>query len=103
MCLPMTLPTRQRRTFFLTSQRQSCCRASAPAADRATVARARRLERFLTQPFFTTGSFTGTKGAWVSIADTLDGCETILGQDHFDDNETDYYMIGALREKVATP
>ena len=73
------------------------------AADRATVAQARRLERFLTQPFFTTGSFTGTEGKWVSIEDTLEGCETILGQRQFDDNETDYYMIGALRDKVATP
>ena len=73
------------------------------AADRATVAQARRLERFLTQPFFTTGSFTGSEGKWVSIEDTLDGCETILGQRQFDDNETDYYMIGALRGKVARP
>ncbi|MCB1679845.1 MAG: F0F1 ATP synthase subunit beta [Halioglobus sp.] len=72
------------------------------AADRATVARARRLERFLTQPFFTTGSFTGTDGKRVSIADTLDGCEAILGRSHFDDNETDYYMIGSLRELRAT-
>lgn len=68
------------------------------AADRATVARARRLERFLTQPFFTTGSFTGSDGKRVTIADTLDGCETILGQTNFDDNETDYYMIGSLRD-----
>ncbi|HUH38994.1 MAG TPA: F0F1 ATP synthase subunit beta [Spongiibacteraceae bacterium] len=72
------------------------------AADRATVARARRLERFLTQPFFTTGSFTGTAGKRVSIEDTLDGCETILETSHFNDNETDYYMIGALRDLVAS-
>jgi len=68
------------------------------AADRATVARARRLERFLTQPFFTTGSFTGAKGRRVSVADTLDGCETILSQTQFEDNEQDYYMIGSLKE-----
>ena len=68
------------------------------AADRATVARARRLERFLTQPFFTTGSFTGTEGKRVSIADTLDGCEAIMARSHFDDDETDYYMIGPLRD-----
>ena len=67
------------------------------AADRATVARARRLERFLTQPFFTIGSFSGTRGERVAIADTLDGCETILSQTQFDDNETDYYMIGSLQ------
>jgi len=68
------------------------------AADRATVARARRLERFLTQPFFTTGSFTGTGGKRVLIKDTLDGCETILNQTEFHDNETDYYMIGSLKD-----
>jgi F-type H+-transporting ATPase subunit beta len=72
------------------------------AADRATVARARRLERFLTQPFFTTESFTGTDGKRVTIADTLDGCETILKQTLFDDNEMDYYMIGSLRDLEAT-
>ena len=46
--------------------------------DRAVVARARRLERFLTQPFFTTERFTGLKGKLVSLKDALDGCERIL-------------------------
>ncbi len=41
------------------------------AADRATVDRARRLERFLTQPFVTTAAFSGTPGKMVSVADTL--------------------------------
>lgn len=68
------------------------------AADRATVARARRLERFLTQPFFTTGSFTGADGRRVSVTDTLNGCETILTRTQFEDNEQDYYMIGSLSE-----
>lgn len=67
-------------------------------ADRATVARARRLERFLTQPFFTTSSFTGTDGKLVPVADTLDGCETILGQTRFDLPESAYYMIGDLHD-----
>jgi F-type H+-transporting ATPase subunit beta len=40
--------------------------------------RARRLERFLTQPFFTTEQFTGLKGKLVSLPDALDGCERIL-------------------------
>ncbi|MGM0986443.1 MAG: F0F1 ATP synthase subunit beta [Pseudomonadota bacterium] len=71
------------------------------AADRAIVARARRLERFLTQPFFTTGSFTGTEGRRVSTADTLEGCETILNQTRFEDDEGDYYMIGALSDLEA--
>lgn len=68
------------------------------SADRATVARARRLERFLTQPFFTTGSFTGMDGKLVSVTDMLDGCETILGEDRFDLPESAYYMLGSLHD-----
>lgn len=68
------------------------------SADRATVARARRLERFLTQPFVTTGSFSGVAGKMVPIADTLDGCETILSQTTFDLPESAYYMIGGLND-----
>ena len=45
---------------------------------------ARRLERFLTQPFFTTEQFTGLKGKLVSLKDALDGCERIL-RDEFKD------------------
>ena len=70
-------------------------------ADRAVVARARRLERFLTQPFFSAESFSGQAGQRVSIEETLAGCEQILGQTEFDDNEMDYYMIGALPEYKA--
>jgi F-type H+-transporting ATPase subunit beta len=68
------------------------------AADRATVARARRLERYLTQPFFTVGAVDGANGRRVPIKDTLNDCETILNQSEFDDNETDYYMIGSLKD-----
>src|SRR5580658_9064408 len=46
--------------------------------DRKTVARARRLERFLTQPFFATEQFSGIPGQLVSLGDSLDGCERIL-------------------------
>ncbi len=70
--------------------------------DRAVVARARRLERFLTQPFATVTASTGTTGALVTIDQTLDGCETILGQDSFDRPESDYYMIGALSDLGGT-
>ena len=66
--------------------------------DRAVVSRARRLERFLTQPFFTVGASTGTVGRLVPIADTLDGCETILSQTTFDLPESAYYMIGGLTD-----
>jgi F-type H+-transporting ATPase subunit beta len=67
-------------------------------ADRLTVARARRLERFLTQPFFTTEAFTGQKGRAVPIDDTLSGCEALLSATEFPHDEQAYYMIGALSE-----
>ncbi|WP_299565314.1 F0F1 ATP synthase subunit beta [uncultured Sulfitobacter sp.] len=73
------------------------------SADRATVERARRLERFLTQPFFTTGSFSGVEGRLVPVEDTLRGCETILAQTEFDLSESAYYMIGGLDDLEATP
>ncbi len=68
------------------------------AHDRATVAQARRLERFLTQPFATVAGATGTTGTLVPIDQTLEGCERILAQTTFDLPESAYYMIGALDE-----
>jgi F-type H+-transporting ATPase subunit beta len=69
--------------------------------DRKVVARARRLERFLTQPFFTTEQFTGLPGKFVALADSLDGCERIL-QDEFNDRpESALYMIGGISEAKA--
>ena len=67
-------------------------------ADRKVVARARRLERFLTQPFFTTEQFTGLKGKLVSLADALDGCERILRDEFKDYPESALYMIGTIAE-----
>ncbi|MBB4200507.1 F-type H+-transporting ATPase subunit beta [Rhodoblastus sphagnicola] len=66
--------------------------------DRKVVLRARRLERFLTQPFFTTEQFTGLKGTLVSLADALDGCERILNDEFRDYPESALYMIGAIGE-----
>jgi F-type H+-transporting ATPase subunit beta len=66
--------------------------------DRKVVMRARRLERFLTQPFFTTEQFTGLKGKQVSLKDALDGCERILGDKFKDYPESALYMIGAIDE-----
>ena len=66
--------------------------------DRNVVARARRLERFLTQPFFTTEQFTGLKGKLVSLKDALDGCERILRDEFKDYPESALYMIGAIGE-----
>jgi len=66
--------------------------------DRNVVARARRLERFLTQPFFTTEQFTGIKGKLVSLKDALDGCERILCDEFKDYPESALYMIGTVEE-----
>jgi F-type H+-transporting ATPase subunit beta len=70
--------------------------------DRRTVNRARRLERFLTQPFFTTEHFTGHPGALVRLEDTLAGCEGILNDEFADYPEQSLYMIGDL-SGVAKP
>jgi F-type H+-transporting ATPase subunit beta len=66
--------------------------------DRKAVARARRLERFLTQPFFATEQFSGIKGKLVSLKDSLDGCERILRDEFKDYPESALYMIGAIGE-----
>lgn len=66
--------------------------------DRRIVYRARRLERFLTQPFFTTEHFTGMEGKFVALEDALTGCESILRDDYPDYDESDFYMIGAISE-----
>jgi F-type H+-transporting ATPase subunit beta len=66
--------------------------------DRNVVARARRLERFLTQPFFATEQFSGIQGKLVSLEDSLDGCERILRDEFKDYPESALYMIGAIGE-----
>jgi F-type H+-transporting ATPase subunit beta len=66
--------------------------------DRNVVARARRLERFFTQPFFTTEQFSGFKGKLVSLKDALDGCERILRDEYKDAPESALYMIGTIDE-----
>ncbi|MFH1756456.1 MAG: F0F1 ATP synthase subunit beta [Pseudomonadota bacterium] len=66
--------------------------------DRRTVYRARRLERFLTQPFFVTEQFTGLKGKMVNLEDALDGCERILEDEFIDIPEKSLYMIGTIDE-----
>jgi F-type H+-transporting ATPase subunit beta len=71
------------------------------AEDRKIVGRARRLERFLTQPFFTTEQFSGIKGKLVSLKDALDGCERILADEFKDYPESALYMIGPISEAKA--
>jgi F-type H+-transporting ATPase subunit beta len=69
--------------------------------DRRVVFRARRLERFLTQPFFTTEQFTAMKGKMVSLQEALDGCERILRDEFKDIPESALYMIGPIDEAFA--
>jgi F-type H+-transporting ATPase subunit beta len=66
--------------------------------DRRAVQRARRLERFLTQPFSVTEQFTGNKGRMVELEDALDGCERILNDEFSDQPERSLYMIGRIDE-----
>lgn len=66
--------------------------------DRRTVQRARRLERFLTQPFFSTEQFTGREGKLVSLEDTLKGCERILNDEFSERSEQALFMIGPIEE-----
>lgn len=64
--------------------------------DRATYERARKLQNFLTQPFTIAEAYTGKKGVYVEIGDTLKGCESILKGAYDKKPEEQFYMIGVL-------
>jgi len=64
--------------------------------DRITFERARKLQNFLTQPFFTAEVYTGKKGEYVSLEVTLEGCERIVAGDVDKFASENFYMIGAL-------
>ena len=66
--------------------------------DQKIVNRARRLERFLTQPFMTTEHFTGRKGRLIRLDDALNGCDRILSYEFADYPEASLYMIGDVEE-----
>jgi F-type H+-transporting ATPase subunit beta len=68
--------------------------------DRDTVSQARRLERFLTQPFFTTEQFTGVAGKQVALEQTVAGCERILAGEFAQVSEQALYMIGDINEAL---
>ena len=75
------------------------------ADDRRIVERARRLQRFLTQPFAVTEAFSGVPGRSVAVADTIAGCKAILAGECDEWQENSLYMIGTLdeaREKEKT-
>ncbi|MEK7584743.1 MAG: F0F1 ATP synthase subunit beta [Patescibacteria group bacterium] len=66
--------------------------------DKLVVARARKVQRFLSQPFFVAEVFTGKPGKYVSLADTIQGFGEILDGKHDDKSETAFYMKGAINE-----
>src|SRR5579862_1575922 len=63
-----------------------------------TVARARKIQRFLTQPFFVAQQFTGLEGKFVPVKETVRGFKEILDGHHDDLNEQDFYMVGVIEE-----
>lgn len=71
-----------------------------PEHDQQTVLTARKLERFLTQPFFTTHQFTGMEGRSVDLQKTIEGCERILSGEFNYLSENDFFMVGDVDEVV---
>lgn len=69
-----------------------------PEKDQQTVLTARKLERFLTQPFYTTYQFTGMEGRSVDLEKTIDGCERILSGEFNYLSENDFFMVGDIDE-----
>lgn len=68
--------------------------------DKLVVARARKVQRFLSQPFFVGEQFTGVPGKYVSIADTIRGFQEILDGKHDSLPEQAFYMVGTIEEAV---
>ena len=68
--------------------------------DRQTVFRARKIERFLSQPFFTAEQFTGNKGKYVELKETIRGFKEILDGQHDDLPEQAFYMVGGIDEAL---
>jgi F-type H+-transporting ATPase subunit beta len=70
------------------------------AEDQNIVNRARKLERFMTQPFFSTEQFSGIKGQEVKLEDTISGCERILSNEFEDLPESAFYMVGTIEDAI---
>ena len=69
-------------------------------ADKLAVSRARKIQRFLSQPFFVAEVFTGSPGKYVSLKDTIKGFQAIVDGEHDDLPEQSFYMVGAIEEAV---
>jgi F-type H+-transporting ATPase subunit beta len=68
--------------------------------DKLLVARARKIERFLSQPFFVAEQFTGNPGRYVSIADTVRSFKEIVEGKHDDLPEQAFYMVGTIEDAI---
>ncbi|WP_367608050.1 F0F1 ATP synthase subunit beta [Legionella sp. W05-934-2] len=69
--------------------------------DKRVVSRARKIQRFLSQPFFVAEVFTGSPGKYVPLKETIKGFQAILDGDHDDLPEQAFYMVGSIEEAVA--
>ncbi len=69
--------------------------------DKQTVARARKIQKYLSQPFFVAEQFTGSKGKYVKLEDTISGFERILSGELDDIAEQAFYMKGSIEEVIA--
>ena len=68
--------------------------------DKRSVARARRIQKFLSQPFFVASQFTGLEGKYVSIADTIRGCKELVEGQHDELPEQAFFLVGGIEEAV---
>jgi len=69
--------------------------------DKRTVSRARKIQRFLSQPFFVAETFTGSEGKYVALAETIRGFKGIIGGEYDHLPEQAFYMVGPIEEAVA--
>ena len=71
-----------------------------PEEDKVTVARARKLQRFLSQPFFVASQFTGREGKYVPVAETIRGFKEIVAGKHDDIPEQAFYLVGTIDDVI---
>ena len=72
-----------------------------PGCPRLTVSRARKIQKFLSQPFHVAEVFTGTKGRFVSLEDTISGFRGLLDGKYDDLPEGAFYMVGDINEAIS--
>ena len=68
--------------------------------DKLTVSRARKIQRFLSQPFFVAEVFTGTPGKFVKLEDSINGFKSIVDGEHDNIPESAFYMVGTIEEAL---